>query len=173
MLNLADNIYMKTFDKIIEKLEARIDLLNEKRIEDDEFRLPKAKITLLGQFSLLANPKISAQLNIPATMDVDAKIEADYAIKKTFIEILKEEGLEYDEDSGLIWIPPGSKFDTLHESPILLVTAISPLYGILSKAIKAKEKNRILVRDAIGVLGEELINLVVKFGGDIDYFLKD
>jgi hypothetical protein len=164
---------MKTFEKIIAGLERKIEQLNKERLNGEGFRLPKAKITLLGQFSLIVNPKISAQLNIPATMDVDAKIEADHTIKKAFIEILKAEGLEYDEDSGLIWIPKGSTFETLHESPHLTIAAITPIYGILSKAIKAKEKNRILVRDAMTIFGEKLVKLIVQNGGDPEYFLKD
>ncbi len=164
---------MKTFSQIIDKLENKITETNEERVRDNGFRLPKAKITLLGQFSLIANPKISALLNIPATMDVDAKIEADLVIKNLFVQILKEENLKYDEDSGLIWIPNGSTFETLHDTNLLTVAAISPIYGILSKAIKAKEKNRILVGDAIAIFGEKLVELIVHYGGDPQYFLKD
>jgi hypothetical protein len=164
---------MDLFKRIITKLEESIDLLNQERVADDGFRLPKAKIILLGQFSLLANPKISSQLNIPATMDVDAKLEADWVIKEAFKKILKSEGLDYDEDSGLIWIPPKSTFELLHDSLLLRCESLSPVYGLLSKAIKAKEKNRVLVRDAIALFGKELVELITKYGGDPEYFLKD
>ncbi len=164
---------MKKFDQILAKLEQEIESLNLARRNDGGFRLPKAKITLLGQFSLLANPKISALLRIPATMDVDAKIEAEWIIKDAFKKILKKDGLEYDEDSGLIWIPPNSTFELLHDSLQVECKSISPIYGLLSKAIKAKEKNRILVRDAIALFGEEFVKLIVMYGGDPEYFLKD
>jgi hypothetical protein len=164
---------VKLFERIIEKLEVQIGELNRVRIENGDFRLPKAKIVLLGQFSLLANPRISAQLHIPATMDVDARIEANHQIKEAFLKILDSEGLHYDEDSGLVWIPPKSTFETIYESTTVEVTAISPIYGILSKAIKAKEKNRLLVQEAIGIFGESLVKLIVKYGGDPEYFIKD
>lgn len=169
---MGSEAYMKLFDQILSKLEKEIAALNQERVKEGRFRLSKAKITLLGQFSLLANPKVSALLNIPATLDVDAKIEADWVIQDAFKKILKSEGLEYDEDSELIWIPPNSTFESLHESPLVECTSISPIYGLLSKAIKAKEKNRILVRDAIAIFGEELVNLITKYGGDPEYFLK-
>jgi hypothetical protein len=164
---------MELIDRVIRNLEETIEGYNKKRIKEDGFRLAKAKIILLGQFCLLANPKGSSLLEIPATIDVDAKIEADYTIKRAFKLILKHEGLDYDEDSHLIWIPPESTFDKLHDSPLLEVSALSPIYAILSKAIKAKEKNRILVGEAMGVFGKKLIDLIKKYGGNPEYFLKD
>lgn len=164
---------MKKFNQILLRLEQEIETLNQVRVDNGGFRLPKAKITLLGQFSLIANPKISALLNIPATIDVDAKIEADWAIKVAFKKILKSEGLEYDEDSELIWIPPKSTFELLHDSPLVECKSIGPIYGLLSKAIKAKEKNRILVRDAIALFGVEFVEMLIEHGGDPEYFLKD
>src|SRR5689334_1692112 len=105
---------MQLFKDVVINLEKKIEQLNQERFDDGDLHLPKAKVTLLGQFSLIANPKVSAQLHIPATMDVDARIEAHDAIKKAFLVILKEKGLQYDEDSHLVWIPPGSTFETLH-----------------------------------------------------------
>lgn len=41
---------------------------------------------------------------------------------------------------------------------------------LVSKAIKAPEKNRVVIRDALDKLGEELRERIIKYGGDLEKF---
>lgn len=47
---------------------------------------------------------------------------------------------------------------------------IDPLFALCSKAIKAREKNRILIAQALKVYGKSLVRLIEKYGGDLEYF---
>ena len=163
---------MELINQILLDLEQKIAHEHAQRMGDEFRTISKTKITILGQFSLLANPKVSALLTLTATVDVDALIQGDWKIIASFKEILTKYGLHYDEDSALIWIPEGSKFDIIYDSPTLICEVIDPMHAILSKAIKARERNKILVRDAIAVFGKPLVELIKKFGGDPEFFLK-
>jgi hypothetical protein len=123
------------------------------------------------QYSLLVDEKISAVINLPYTVDVDILIKNEIDFKSKFKQQLKKYNLVYDEDSPLIWIAPESKFIKFFESNHIFCETIEPIYAILSKAIKAKEKNRVIVTQALKFYGEELFNLIQKYNGDIDYFV--
>lgn len=43
-----------------------------------------------------------------------------------------------------------------------------PLFVFVSKAIKAKEKNLLLIKEALSIYGSELSNLIIKYGGDLN-----
>ena len=163
---------MKLINKILVKLDKRIANENKQRFDSGGMTLKKAKICILGQFSLMTHPNVSAQLTLLATADVDAFIDSDWWIKNEFKKLLNKEGLEYDELSNEIWIPPQSTFTKIYDSKNIYCDVIDPLYALVSKAIKAKEKNKILISDALNLYGDELGTLIQKFGGDRIYFKK-
>jgi len=73
----------------------------------------------------------------------------DSVVKKELTSILKKYGLIYDGDSKLIWIPPGAKFEILFDLKNVVVKSIDPESALVSKAVKAPEKNKQLIREAI------------------------
>jgi hypothetical protein len=62
-------------------------------------------------------------------------------------------------------------YEELYDSTTIQVTSPQPVYLIVSKAVKAPEKNKQLVIDSISEFGESLIELLEKYGAEIDYFL--
>ncbi|MFH1263303.1 MAG: hypothetical protein V1495_07685 [Pseudomonadota bacterium] len=161
----------KTLTKALRQLDRVIEQENDRRSQEATFVLPKGGLRILGQCSLLLHPdKLLAQLSLFATADVDALVDAHHFVKQAFQQILEEHGLQYDEDSEKVWLPPGSTFTTILSTPRLECQVLDPLYSLTSKAIKAKEKNRLLIRDALQIFGEPLRKLVEKFGGDCGYF---
>ncbi len=164
---------MKLIDEILKELEAAIKNHNTERESEGLPSLPRLEIKLLGQFSLMVDPKASRNLTLASTMDVDALIHGEYVLKQDLKYILKRKGLKLDELSGEIWIPPESKFIPLYRSKYISCSYLDPISSLVSKAIKAKEKNRLLIRDAIASFGKPLVKLIEKHGGDASYFQEN
>lgn len=148
--------------------------INLTRREEGLLPLGKAEVRLLGQMSLLANEKASLLLSLARTADLDALLTMNHLLKDELKKLLKKEGLLYDEDSHLIWIPEGAKFDGLFTFANVTVLAIDPESALVSKAVKAPEKNKQLIRQAIAS-GKfpGLIDRIEVNGGDLEFFAKD
>ena len=131
------------------KLNERVSEINRERRQNSLRPVSKAKVQLLGQISLLAHNKVSLILSLAQTGDMDAFLTMDHIVKEELKRILKKEGLVYDEDSYLIWVPPGAKFEKLFVLDCVLVETIDPESALVSKAVKAPDKNKQLIRQAI------------------------
>ncbi len=161
------------FGKILNELDRWLAGEKNRRRKEGGPYIPKVEILLLGQMGLLAHPSdLSVKLHLVGTIDVDAKVSADRFVVKEFGRILKDHDLEYDEDSEKVWVPPKSTQTMIHDSLHLKCDVLDPIYLLTSKAIKAKEKNRFLVQEALVLFGNELEELIVRHGGDLDYFRK-
>jgi hypothetical protein len=108
-----------------------------------------------------------------ATVDFDEHLIGEPPLEDLFKKVLREHGLSYDEQSRYIWLPKETEYETLYSSEILLVTSPLPIYLIVSKAVKAPEKNKSLVRDAIVMYGDELLHLLEKYEVPIHFFLEE
>ena len=105
----------------------------------------------MGQMSLLTNRTISAQIKLIGTVDVDASIDGGpYSwVGKKFAQILAAKGLELDKYADEIWLPKNATFQKVFSGKILTCLRLDPLDALVSKAVKAPEKNRILIRQAL------------------------
>ena len=92
------------------ELNNRIDEINIARRNDGLPPIANAKVQILGQMSLLSNDMASMILSLAQTGDLVALLTMDHVIKEELKKALAKQGLVYDEDSYLIWIPPGAKF---------------------------------------------------------------
>lgn len=160
--------------EVFDELDVWITEQNNERAQDGLVRLGKCEIKLLGQMSLMAHEKAAAVLRLFQTRDVDARLEKmDHAVKQKLVSLLAARRLVYDEDSHLVWIPQDSKFEILFSCKNFAVTVIDPESALLSKAIKAKEKNKQLIQDAIASdLFPVLMDRIVEHGGDLKYFME-
>lgn len=164
---------MKLFDEIIEEVEI---LLEKENLERNEMGAPPVKktiINILGQMSLLLNETTSTSLPLMATADIDAIIKGDTIVRQYLLNIIKPKGLRLDDLSSEIWIPEDATFHEYYESNLLKVNYIDPISALTSKAIKAKEKNRFLIKHALKYYGNSLSNKILFYGGDIKYFNDD
>lgn len=159
--------------EIFVKLDKSVEKENLRRRAEGRLTLKKSKVIILGQTSLLLDKKLSSRLDLFQTADLDAKLEMDYFVKQRLKEILKENGLIYDEDSDLAFIPTGSKqLDFLNLNNII-VKRLDSESVIVSKAIKAPEKNRQLIQSSVVQIGmfENLISRIQAEGGNLDKLL--
>lgn len=158
-------------EQVFKKLNERIESLSHQRRNEGIFALARAKVQLLGQMSLLANEKLSVILSLSQTGDLDALLTMDTIVKEELKKILKQQGLIYDEDSYLIWIPPKSKFEPLFDLKYVFVEMIDPESALVSKAVKAPEKNKQLVREAIASDAfPTLVDRILINGGKLENF---
>ncbi len=173
---MADNVLMNTSEQlrsIFEQLNGRIEELNQNRHVERGPIIAKADVKLLGQMSLLANQKVSLLLSLAQTADLDALLDMDSAVKKELNIILKKHGLIYDEDSPKVWQPEGTRFDLLFDLKNVHVTAMDPESVLVSKAVKAPEKNRQLIREAIySAKFPTLIDRIESNHGNLEFFAK-
>ncbi len=160
------------FHEIFAKLDKAIAKLNALNREEKLFAYAKAEITLLGQVGLLMNENAALQLTIAQTADLDAVLKAEDKIKQTLKQILAEYGYTYDEDSPYIWVPPRSTLTPLFDFKHVFVNALDAESVLVSKAIKAASKNKILIREALASdLFPNLANRIVANKGNLKDFL--
>lgn len=157
---------------IFERLNVRIAELNQERRSEGMLGATGVEIRLLGQMCPLADPRISAVLHLAQTADVDAFLQMDSFVKEELKKLLAEAGLFFDEDSTLVWIPEGATFEPLFSLPNLTVLALDPESALVSKAVKAPEKNKVLIREALAS-GQfaKLADRILKAGGKLERFL--
>jgi hypothetical protein len=136
-------------------------------------KIPRGEIRLLGQMSLLANESVSARIHLAETGDMDALLRAEYVFLRELKPLLRENGFIYDESSEEIWIPEGAHFEELFDFPNLRVVRLDAESALVSKAVKAADKNRVLVREAI-TSGEfpTLVDRIEANGGKLEIFLE-
>lgn len=164
---------MKIFDEIISELETILEKENLERNELGSPPVQKSVITVLGQMSLMLDKTAAISLALIATADIDAIIQGDSVLRNYFLKIIKQKGLKLDDLSSEIWIPEEATLLKYYQSPLLTIQYLDPVSALTSKAIKAKEKNRYLIKQALEHYGEELKSKILLYGGDIDYFLND
>ena len=161
----------KKLEGIFAKLDERIKALNRERREEGMLGATKVEVRLLGQMSLLVNQEAAATLSLAQTADLDAFLLIDSFVKDEFKKILAEEGLVYDEDSHLIWIPEGAHFDKVFSFQNILVLSVDPESALVSKAVKAPQKNKQLIREAIASGAfPKLVDRILSSGGDLEQF---
>lgn len=79
-------------------------------------RLPKFRIKILGQMSLLMDRESSSALPLAMTADFDALISGPSQIRTILKDVLQKHGLEYDDLSSEIWLPSDATFISYFEN---------------------------------------------------------
>ncbi len=157
---------------VLKELDQRVGDRNREADRDGFIFQPNFEIKILGQMSLLLNRDISAKIDLSATVDLDSYINGEVWIGKEFESLLKNNNVILDKDSDLIWMPQESTYTLFFEGDHVKSYLVDPIYCIASKAIKAKEKNRTLVIQALLEYGKPLEQLILKHGGNLEYFYE-
>jgi hypothetical protein len=172
---IRHNLNMKKLiKKIFTDLDQAIELENLQRLKDGTLAIQKSEVLLLGQMSLMVNDSVAPFLDLIQTGDMDARLRMDYFTKTKLMDLLEANGLVYDEDSHLIWIPEKTKEIEVFKFKYIEVKLIDAESALVSKAIHAPEKNKHLIRQAIAS-GKfpDLVNRIIENNGQLDYFLED
>ncbi|MCP4447571.1 MAG: hypothetical protein GY811_19855 [Myxococcales bacterium] len=139
--------------KIFQDLDEVIGVENQQRRLDDDEPLEDIEIRVLGQMSLLTNEAVSAQITLVGTLDVDASVTGGcYSwVGKKFSELLEAQNLELDRYSDEIWLPEGAAYVEIFSGKYLTCLRLHHLDALESKAVKAPEKNRLLIQQALPI----------------------
>ena len=105
----------EVLQRLFAELNCRVDEISRERRKQGLIALRKAGVRLLGQVSLLSHKEASLILSLAQTGDLDALLEMEHVVREEFKSLLRSEGLVYDEDSSLVWIPPGAQFELLFD----------------------------------------------------------
>ena len=164
----------KVIEKIFTDLNQIVELENIQRLKDGLLTIPKSEILILGQMSLMVNESVATILNLAQTGDMDAKLRMDHFAKKKLVDLLEANGLVYDEDSHLTWIPENAKEIGLFKFKNIEVKMIDAESTLVSKAIHAPQKNKQLIRQAIASdKFPDLVDRIIENNGKLDFFLED
>jgi len=160
--------------KIFTDLNQTVELENLQRLKDGTLTIPKSEVLVYGQMSLMLNEPVATFLNLIQTADMDARLRMDYFTKNKLLDLLKANGLVYDEDSHLVWIPDDAEVIDLFKFQYIEVKLLDAESTLVSKAIHAPQKNKQLIRQAIAS-GKfpALIDRIIEYNGEIDFFLED
>lgn len=159
-------------NSLIEELEIAAVIENNGRALDSLAPLPRLEITLLEQISLLVRSEVTNKIPLASTSDFDAWITSSWELKRILTSTLEKFGLHYDQLSKEIWMDPDAKKEILYESDLLKIEAFHPIDVIVSKALKAPEKNKFLVQHGLLLYGSALEEKLKKFNIDKERFLK-
>ena len=164
----------KLMKKIFTDLNQAVELENLQRLNDGTLTIPKSEVLVYGQMSLMLNEPVATFLNLIQTADMDAQLRMDYFTKNKLLDLLKANGLVYDEDSHLVWIPDDAEVIDLFKFQYIEVKLLDAESTLVSKAIHAPQKNKQLIRQAIAS-GKfpALIDRIIEYNGEIDFFLED
>jgi hypothetical protein len=155
--------------KVFQKLDQWIKEEDKTRREEGRMGLQKANIRIVGQMALL---EAKVDLELVATMDVDAFLEAEHAITKKFEKLLADEGLILDSDSKLIWMPEETVYENFWSGKMLKVELAQTEYIMISKALKAPAKNAVLITQYLEkAANQKFMNLAEKYELDLEQFL--
>lgn len=154
---------LEILPQLIKSLSLKIDSINEERRRDEIEVLPPAELKILGQMALMANSEINQKIHLTATKDLDALIVGPWSVRLALKDLLNEFGLILDESSQEIWIPPNAKYLQFYQDQKLTVYLLDPLSVLVSKGVKAPEKNRFLIEEALTIYGHELSDLITKY----------
>ena len=159
--------------KLFRDLDRAVESENLQRLKDGTLPVPKSEILLFGQMSLMLNESVATFLNLIQTGDMDAKLQMDYFTKNKLLELLKANGLVYDEDSHLVWIPDDAEVIELFRFENIVVKLVDAESTLVSKAIHSPQKNKQLIRQAIAS-GKfpTLVDRIIKNNGRLDTFLE-
>ncbi|HQH26154.1 MAG TPA: hypothetical protein PLP17_02060 [Oligoflexia bacterium] len=155
---------------LIERLELK---LSEQESQSEALGSPslsRGEVILLGQFSLFCQPAAAEVLPLIATQDIDALVKATGGFESQFRAVVNELGFQYDELSSEVWIPEGAHYNLLYQGSRFTIQALDPISVLVSKAVKAPQKNRILIQEAIGQYGDQLISRLEKYSVDLSFF---
>jgi hypothetical protein len=154
----------------LKKLDLWIEQENKSLTASGLSLIKKCKIKLLGQMALV---EAKVELHLFATMDVDAYLEMSYSVQEKFNELLLEKGKHYDVHSSEIWMPKETEYALLFEGKYTQAFYAVPEYVLLSKALKAPQKNHNLIVEYLSKQpSKKFFDLCEKYKVNLENFVS-
>lgn len=154
---------------VFEKLDNWVANENRLASSGSGLLIPKSNFKLVGQYGLL---EANLSFEITTTMDVDAISNARFEVLVKLGELLAANGQELDPLSNEIWMPQETEYAEFYVGKFILVERALPEFILLSKAMKAPEKNLLLIRRYIAFgPPKKFFDLAEKYKVNLEAFL--
>lgn len=137
--NMVPCIYM---EPIFKQLDEWVAVRNLELRAEGMPGHPACEIRVVGQTALLL---ANTGLHLAATKDVDVSANYDVAVKRQFERLLMDAELYLDPVGHEAWMPRETEFREIYRGTNVRALIAEPDYVLLSKALKAPEKNRNLL----------------------------
>ncbi|MEY4630999.1 MAG: hypothetical protein RIQ81_1119 [Pseudomonadota bacterium] len=135
-----------TLATIFEQLDQWVMAENKNATVEGIRLLPKSLFRVVGQAALL---EAKVEFNVAATVDVDVLNNAKHEVVAKLSELLLAEGLELDPLSNEIWMPLETQYVEIFKGDWVTSLRAETEFIMVSKALKAPAKNRVLLRNYI------------------------
>src|SRR5690606_11818177 len=131
--------------------------------------LKACRIRLLGQWALFEQ---DLPLTLMATQDLDVKANYEWAVEQKFHELAREHQLSVDPDGQKVWMPKGTQYTKVYAGQFVTGEVAEADYVLISKALKAPEKNKTLIAEFLAIgASERFLSLAREHGLDLEQFL--
>ena len=129
----------------------------------------KCTIRVLGQAALWV---AEVDLALTATQDLDAYADYDWAVQQELERLLAKEGKVLDPHGREVWMPRETKYASLYEGRHVHASVADPAAVLISKALKAPEKNAALITEYLAKgASERFFELAKKYAVDLERFV--
>jgi len=126
-------------------------------------------IRVLGQSALWA---AGVDLTLTATQDLDAYGDYEWAVQRELERLLAENGKVLDPHGHEVWMPRETRYDPLYQGTFVEALVADVDAVLISKALKAAEKNRALVTEYLAKgASERFFDLARKYRVDLEQFV--
>jgi hypothetical protein len=131
--------------------------------------LKPCTIKVLGQAALL---EANLGIALAVTNDVDVRADYEWSIERTFEQLLAEAGRALDPSGHEAWMPRETRYNDHFRGHFVHLLLAEPEAILLSKALKAPDKNRVLITEYLARgASERFLDLAEKYGLDLEQFL--
>lgn len=132
--------------------------------------LGKCLIQVVGQSALI---EAKLDVNLAATRDVDVHQQLEYVFRMKFDELLKAKGKLLDPVGHEAWMPQETKYRIIYQGRHVEGSIAEPEYVLISKALKAPQKNKNLIGEYLAGKPSSLFHsLAKKYKVPLEDFLK-
>jgi hypothetical protein len=126
-------------------------------------------IRVLGQSALWA---AGVDLTLTATQDLDARADYEWAVQRELERLLAENGKVLDPHGHEVWMPRETRYNPLYQGTFVEALVADADAVLISKALKAAEKNRALVTEYLAKgASERFFELARKYRVDLEQFV--
>lgn len=154
---------------VARQLDAWIDEHNREASAEGVPLLRPCRIRLVGQMALF---ELTPSLKLRATDDVDAIVDAEYAVRRQLEVLLETRGLHLDRLAHEAWMPSETFYVKAYEGANVSLEVADLESVLISKGLKAPEKNGRLLSEYIASgPSQRFMNMALKYDLDLEQFV--
>ena len=129
----------------------------------------RCTVRVLGQAALWA---ARVDLILTATQDLDAYADYEWPVQRELERLLAENGKVLDPHGREVWMPRETRYNPLYEGTYVEALVADPDAVLISKALKAAQKNKALITEYLAKgASERFFELARKYRVDLEQFV--